>query len=191
MSSGFEHLQSTLSSGSSSKLMFNCSIRTKTDAKLKATRHLLLTASRLLSAANVLDEHVKVISSDESSCSLINKRSQHMKRYIVPMISYAANSVMKINKSFAPIPSVSYVHCIVEAKRKSEVVDKSSNSRISPDLQLVCDYVAHEDKKKQGDTHEITPPKKKLRVASCHDRRRSSDDVILPRKPEVALILSA
>jgi len=53
----------------------------------------------------------------------------------------------------------------MEAKRKSEVVDVSSNSCISPDLQLVCDYVAHEDKKKRGDTHEITTPKKKLRVA--------------------------
>jgi len=66
-------------------------------------------------------------------------------------------------------------------------------------LQLVCDYVAHEDRKKRGDTHEITPPKKKLRVASRHDRRRSSDDIILPlpangheyRKPEVAMILYA
>jgi len=65
-------------------------------------------------------------------------------------------------------------------------------------LQLVCDYVAHEDKKKSGDTHEITPPKKKLRVASRHDRRKSSTDTILPlpangheyRKPEVAMILS-
>jgi len=67
-------------------------------------------------------------------------------------------------------------------------------------LQLVCDYVAHEDRKKRGDTHEITPPKKKLRVASCHDRHKSSTDIILPlpangheyrnRKPEVAMILS-
>ena len=75
----------------------------------------------------------------------------------------------------------------------------SSNSRISPDLQLVCDYVAHEDRKKRGDTHEITPPKKKLRVASRHDRRKPFNDIILPlpangheyRKPEVAMILSA
>ena len=60
-----------------------------------------------------------------------------MKRYIVPMITYAANSVMEISKSLAPIPSVNYVHCRTEAKRKSEVVDVSSNSHISPDLQLV------------------------------------------------------
>jgi hypothetical protein len=87
----------------------------------------------------------------------------------------------------------------MEVKRKSDVVDKSSNSRLCPDLQLVCDYIAHEDRKKRGDTHEITPPKKMLRVFSCHDRCLSSNDVILPlpangheyRKPEVAKILSA
>jgi len=88
-----------------------------------------------------------------------------MKRYIVPMFTHVANSVMEISKSLASIPSVNYVHRRMEAKRKSEVVDVSSNSCISPDLQLVCDYVAHKDKKKRGDTHEITTPKKKLRVA--------------------------
>ena len=99
--SAFEHLQSIVSSRSSTKSTSNCSIQTKTDAKFDATTHLLLTASRLLSAANVLDEYVKVISSDESSRSLINKKSQHMKRYIVPMITYAANSVMEISKSLS------------------------------------------------------------------------------------------
>jgi len=197
--SAFDHLQSIVSSGSSSKLTSNCSIRTNSDAKFEATAHLLLTASWLLSADSVLDEYVKVISSDESIRSLINKKSQHMKRYIVPMITYAANSVMEISKSLAPIPSVNYVHRRMEAKRKSEVVDMSSNSRISRDLQLICDYIAHEDRKKRGDTHGITPPNKKLRVASRHDRHLSSDDIILPlpangheyRKPEVAMILSA
>jgi hypothetical protein len=65
--SAFEHLQSIVSSCSSTKSTSNCSIQTKTDAKFDATTHLLLTASRLSSAANVLDEYVKVISSDESS----------------------------------------------------------------------------------------------------------------------------
>jgi len=98
--SAFEHLQSIVSSCSSTKSTSNCSIQT---TKFDATTHFLLTTSRLLSAANVLDEYVKVISSDESSHSLINKKSQHMKRYIVPMITYAANSVMEVSKSLAPI----------------------------------------------------------------------------------------
>jgi len=59
----------------------------------------MLTASWLLSATNVLDEYVKVISRDESSRSMINKKSQHMKRYIVPMITYATKYVMEISKS--------------------------------------------------------------------------------------------
>ena len=58
--STFEHLQSIVSSGSSSKSMSMCSILTKTDAKFEATTHLLLTALRLLSTANVLDEYVKL-----------------------------------------------------------------------------------------------------------------------------------
>ena len=122
-----------------------------------------------------------------------------MKRYIVPMILYAANSIAEISKDLAPIPGVNYVHRRMEVKRKSDVVNKSSNSCLSPDLQLVCDYVAHKDRKKRGDTHEITPLKKKLRVSSHHDCCLSSDDVILPlpanghdyRKQEVAEILSA
>jgi hypothetical protein len=89
VSIGVKHLQSILSSGSSSKSSSNCSIQTKTDATFKATMHLLQTASRLLSSANVLDEYVKVNSSDESSCALINKKSRHVKRYSVPMILYA------------------------------------------------------------------------------------------------------
>jgi hypothetical protein len=198
VNSGFEHLQSIISCGSSGKSTFNCSIQTKTDSKFEATKHLLLTASRLLSAANVLEEYITVISSNQSSCWLIKKKLQHMKRCIVSMISYAANSIAEISNNLAPIPSVNYVHRRMEVKRKSDVVDKKSNSCLSPDLQLVCDYVAHEDRKKRGDTHEITPPKKKLRVSSCHDRQLSSDDVILPlpangheyRKPEVAKILS-
>ena len=198
MDSGFEHLQSIISRGSAGESTFNRPLKTKTDAKFEAAQHLLLTASRLSSAANVLEEYIKEIYSDPPSRLLIS-RTQQMKRYIVPMISHAANSIAEISKHLAPIPSVNYVHRRLEVKRKNDVVDESSNSRLSPDLQLVCDYVAHEDRKKRGDTHEITPPKKKLRVSSRHDRRLSSDDVILPlpangheyRKPEAAKILSA
>ena len=75
--SAFEHLQNIVSSHSSTKSTSNCSIQTKTDAKFDETTHLLLTASRLSSAANVLDEYLKVISSDESSRSLINKKSSN------------------------------------------------------------------------------------------------------------------
>jgi hypothetical protein len=197
--SGFEHLQSIISCGSSSKSTSNCSVRTKTNVRFEAMKHLLLTALQLLSAANVLKEYIKVICSDQSSRTLIVKKSQHLKKYIVPMMTYTANSVAEISKSLAPILSVNYVHRRMDVKRRSDIVDESSNSHISPDLQLVCDYVAHEERKKRGDNQEITPPKKKLRVLSRHDRRLSSDDVMLPlpangheySKLEVAKILSA
>ncbi len=141
----------------------------------------------------MLEEYIKVICNVESSRTLILKKSQHLKKYIVPMISYAAKSLDEISRSPSPIPSVNYVHKRMEVKRKSEVID-NSNSRMSPDLQLVCDYVAHEDSKKRGDTHEITPPKKKLRVSSHHGAALSADALKLPepangheyRRPEVA-----
>jgi hypothetical protein len=127
----------------------------------------------------VLEEYIKVICNIESSCTSIVKKSQHLKKYIVPMILYAAKSLDKISKSLLPIPSVNYVYKRMEVKRKSEVVD-NSNSWMSPDLQLVCDYVAHKDRKKRGDTNKITPPKKKLRVLSRHGAALSTDANKLP-----------
>jgi hypothetical protein len=147
VNSGFEHLQSIISCGSSSKSTSKCSIQTKTNVRFEVTKHLLLTASRLLSVANMLEEYIKVTCSDQSSCTLIAQKSQQLKKYIVPMMTYAANSVAKISKSLAPIPSVNYVHHRMEVKRKIDIVDESSNSCISPDLQLVCDYVAHKERK--------------------------------------------
>jgi len=146
--SGFQHLQSIISGGSAGESTFNRPLKTKTDAKFEAAQHLLLTASRLSSAANVLEEYIKEIYSDPPS-RLLMSRTQQMKRYIVPMISHAANSIAEISKHLAPIPSVNYVHRRLEVKRKNDVVDESSNSRLSPDLQLVCDYVAHKDRKKR------------------------------------------
>ena len=90
----------------------------------------------------------------------------------MPMILYAANSIAEISKDLAPIPGVNYVHHRMEVKRKSDVVDKSSNSCLSPDLQIICDYVAHKDRKKRGDTHENTPPKNSeclhATIVVCH-----------------------
>ncbi len=103
MDSGFEHLQSTISRGSVGKSTFNRPIKTKTDAKFEAAQHLLLTASRLSNAANVLEEYIKEINSDPPSRLLIS-RTQKIKRYIVPMISHAANSIAEISKHLAPIP---------------------------------------------------------------------------------------
>ena len=65
------------------------------------------------------------------------------KRYIVPMILDTANSIAEISKDFAPISGVNYVHGRMEVNMKSDFVNESSNSRLSPDLQLVCDHVAH------------------------------------------------
>ncbi len=197
MERGLEHLQSIVSGSGTSKSVSTAPIQTKNDAKFEATKHLLLTVLQLESAAIVLEEYIKVICNVESSRTSIVEKSQHLKKYIVPMISYAAKSLDKISKSLLSIPSINYVHKRMEVKRKSEVVN-DSNSRKSPDLQLVYDYSAHKYRKKRGDTNKITPPKKKLRVLSCHGAALSTDAIKLPepadgheyRRPEVAKILS-
>ncbi len=115
----------------------------------------------------------------------------------MPLIWYAADSLNGISKSLAPICSVKYVHKRTEGKRKFEVVDES-NTRMSPDLQLVCSYVTS-----KGDSQYITPPKKKFRTTMSHMTSEVSDcvndDIKLPlpvngheyRKPEVVNIPSS
>ena len=106
-----------------------------------------------------------------------------------------------ISTILAPIASVSYAHNRTENKRKHDVVDES-NTRMSPDLQLVCNYPTQEERWKRGNMHEVTPPKKKLRILS-HTlggiSQVDNDDVDLPlplndheyRKPEVVKILAS
>jgi len=95
--SGFEHLRSIISCGSAGKSKFNRPVKTKTDAKFEAAQNLLLTALQLLSATNVLKEYITEINSDPPSCLLIS-RTQQLKRYVVPMIAYAANSIAEISR---------------------------------------------------------------------------------------------
>jgi hypothetical protein len=164
--SGFKHLQSIKSCGSSSKATSNCSIQTKTNVRFEAMKHLLLTAPWLLSAANVLEEYIKVIGINQSICTLITKKSQHLKKHIVPMISYAANSVAEISKSLAPIPSVNYVHHRMEVKRKSDIVNESSKVV----LVLTCNLSVIRFPTKRG-RREVTTTKLLLRRRSsgyCH-----------------------
>jgi hypothetical protein len=78
-------------------------IQTKTDTMFEATKHLLTTASRLKSGAKVMGECIKIFCDNQSSRSLISKRSQHLKRYIMPLIWYAMDSLDDISKSLAPL----------------------------------------------------------------------------------------
>ncbi len=73
------------------------------------------------------------------------------------------------------------------------MVDES-NTQMSPDLQLVCDYLSQEERRNRGDMNEVTPPKKKLRTLPI-----DIDEFDLPlplnnheyRKPEVVKILAS
>ena len=124
-----------------------------------------------------------------------------MKRYIISLLWHAADSTNDISTTLAPIASVSYAHNRTENKTTNDVVDES-NTQTSPDLQLVCDYLSHEERRKRGDMHEVMSPQKKLRILSHTPGDMSqvdNDDVDLPlplndceyRKPEVVKTLAS
>jgi hypothetical protein len=137
----FEDLQSIMS-GSKDKSASTPMIKTKADLQLDATMRLLTIALRLESAANVLEEWTKIFCNNESSRQAISKRSQtvKVKRCILPLLLHASDSMKDISTTLAPIAHVSYAHKRNENKRTNDVVDES-NMRMSPDLQLVCDYL--------------------------------------------------
>ena len=159
---GFEDLQSIMS-GSKDKSASMSMVKTKADIQLNATMRLLTIALRLESAANVLEECTKLFCNNQTSRQVISKRSQTVKRYILPLLWHVSNSMKDISATLAPIAHVRYAHKRTESKRKNDVVDES-NTQMSPDLQLVCDYLSQEERRKRGKMNEVTPPKKKLRT---------------------------
>jgi hypothetical protein len=196
---GLKDLQSIMSGGSENKSTTPRAIQTKQDKQFEETKRLLMVASRLESAANVLEDCTKIFCNKESSRFLLSKSSQHVKRYIIPLLRHAAESLNDVSTTVAPIASVTYAHNRTENERNIDVVDES-NTQISPDLQLVCDYLYEEERRKRSDAHKITPPKKKLRISSPTSSAISHSDtnnIHLPppvnghqyRKPEVVNIL--
>ena len=109
-----------------------------------------------------------------------------------------ADTIEDIGQVLAPIASVKYVHNRKELERKKDIVDPT-NTRMSPDLQLVSDYISNEKRKAPN---LISPPKKKIRTSSRAKKvpgdEYSNRHISLPspqngnhyRKPEVVKILS-
>jgi hypothetical protein len=64
---GFDNLKSMLSCRSLTKSAHTETVQTNTDARIEATKHLLLTASRLLSAAKMSEEYTTIIGNHQSS----------------------------------------------------------------------------------------------------------------------------
>ena len=202
---GYEHLRSITDAKNTKKSSdgYTRSALTKSDAKFEATKHLYLTATRLNNAAKVLEEYCGVFSDKLASRTKIVQKSQHLKRYIVPLLTYAADTIDDMGKVLAPIASVKYVHDRNERKRKSDVVDPN-NPRMGPDLQLISDYVTTE-RKKECTAREVTPLKKKSMSSSRAKNASNGEDgnehkdahIILPvpsngyqyRKSEVVKIL--
>jgi hypothetical protein len=186
-----QHLQTGTNTGDTSNES-NAERLTKMDSKLMATDQLLVTARRLDSAGRLIQDFIDYACSNKASISGIKRKSQQIKRGVLPMIMKASSTLEGIGPILAPAASTKYVFNRNECKRKRDVVDESST--LSPDLQLVMNYVS------ETDAQEITPPKKKRTIATRKVTSKPTSDstVSLPEpksgeyytKTEVFNILS-
>jgi hypothetical protein len=90
----------------------NAEKRTKTDSKLMAMDQLLVTARRLDSGGRLLQEFIDYACSNEASISGIKRRSQQLKRGVVPMIQKASSTLEGISKTLAPVASTKYIRIL-------------------------------------------------------------------------------
>ena len=149
----------------------------KANSKLEASQHLFATSARTKNAVDVLEELCTILNDPTSSKSLLKRKSMHLKKYIIPMLSSAADSMNDAAKTLAPIARVEYIHNRKESKRKKEVIDPS-NSRMSPELQLIHDYNTNttDENKENQQPNSATPPKKKTRSANMITPTKVSEE---------------
>ena len=120
----------------------------------------MATARNLERAAKVLEDNTRLFINIGTSRNEIIAKSRQLKNIIRPLLSSASKSLNDISNSLAPIPSVKYLHNRIKRKRVREVVDEN-NSRMSPELQLVSNYLLQEMRKKKRVTS-ITPPQTRI-----------------------------
>jgi hypothetical protein len=160
---GYDNYQSISGGGGDTTTDAPVPIRTKSDIQFEATKELLITATNLKRATKVLDDYTRLFINIGTSRNKIIAKSRQLKNFIRPLLSQAAASLNDISNSIALIPSVKYLHDRNKRKRVREVVDES-NTRMSPELQLVSNYVLQEGRKMKGVTNSITPPKKRTKT---------------------------
>jgi hypothetical protein len=99
-----------------------------------------------------------------------------MKKYLLPMMTQAAESMKKAGTTLAPIPRIEYIHSRHSTKRKWEAIEarrNSINNNMSEDMQLVTAYT-EECKRREGST--VTPPQKKQRASTRLSTTQSRND---------------
>ncbi len=93
----------------------------------------------------------------------LSTKSRQMKDIIRPFLTCAVKSLYDNSNRVAPIPSVKYLHDRIESKKLRKVVNES-NSRMLPELQLVSNYILHQERKKKGVTS-IMPLQKRTKIS--------------------------
>jgi hypothetical protein len=166
----------TPSEGSSPSTSTDATTQTTCDKKLDAARQLLLTANALLRAESWLRDCLTSFGDNRTSRTEVTKKSREMKKYLLPMMTQAAESMKKAGTILAPIPRVEYIQKRHSAKRKWEAIEATRNSitnNMSEDMQIVAAYT-EECKRSIGST--VTPPQKTQRASTRLSSTQSSND---------------
>jgi hypothetical protein len=125
---GFDNYLSISGGGGDTHTDSPVLIQTKSDVRFEATKELLVTVSNLERAAKVLEDYARLFININigTSRNEIIAKSRQLNNIIWPLLSSASKSHNDISNSFAPIPSVKYLHDRIERKRVREVVDESN-----------------------------------------------------------------
>jgi hypothetical protein len=138
-----------------------------------------------------MEDYTKLFINIQTSRNKKIAKSRQLKNIIEPLLTCAAKSLYDISNRVAPIPSVKYLHDRTERKKLRKVVNES-NSRMSPELQLVSNYELHEERKKKGVTS-IMPLQKRTKIShqqmslgdKCNVTLSQPSNGVQYHKPEV------
>ena len=93
-------------------------VLTKTDAQFEACKHLFATSAQFRDAVSIMHDMRDVLLDPDTSHKKIKERTRQMRKHIIPLMDYAADTINETAKTLAPIASMQYVHNRNERKRK-------------------------------------------------------------------------
>lgn len=99
------------------------SVLTKTDAKFEASKHLFATSGQFKDAVAVMSDTSDASLDPDTSRTKIKENVRQVRKHIIPLMQYGADTINKTAKTLTPIASMMYVHKRNEQKRKQEVLN--------------------------------------------------------------------
>ena len=103
VTSGYDHLQSIVGTGDTKRSNRQTIMMSKEDKDMEAVEHVYMTVTRFGNVAKVLEEYCAIFSDMHSSRTKIAQKSQHLKRYIIPLIKHASSTLEDTGIVLLPI----------------------------------------------------------------------------------------